>query len=127
MLLLYNLALRFYFFLIMIAAFFNKKAKLWLEGRKKIEYQQFTKSAWFHFASLGEFEQGLPVLASCIKASKNPGQKIVVTFFAALRLLKYGKYTPLCRCSLLSATGYKTECPQIDSRNKPNGGCFYQV
>jgi len=80
MLLLYNLALRFYFFLIMIAAFFNKKAKLWLEGRKKIEYQQFTKSAWFHFASLGEFEQGLPVLTS-YKAS-NPDLKIVITFFS---------------------------------------------
>ena len=39
MLLLYNLALRFYFILIMIAAFFNKKAKLWLDGRKKIEYE----------------------------------------------------------------------------------------
>lgn len=80
MLLLYNLALRFYFFLIMIAAFFNKKAKLWLDGRKKIEYQQFTKSAWFHFASLGEFEQGLPVLTS-YKAS-NPDLKIVITFFS---------------------------------------------
>jgi 3-deoxy-D-manno-octulosonic-acid transferase len=80
MLLLYNLALRFYFFLIIIAAFFNKKAKLWLDGRKKIEYQQFTKSAWFHFASLGEFEQGLPVLTS-YKAS-NPDLKIVITFFS---------------------------------------------
>lgn len=80
MLLLYNLALRFYFFLIMIAAFFNKKAKLWLDGRKKIEYQQFTKSAWFHFASLGEFEQGLPVLTT-YKVS-NPGLKIVITFFS---------------------------------------------
>ena len=80
MLLLYNLALRFYFFLIMIAAFFNKKAKLWLTGRKKIEYQQFTKSAWFHFASLGEFEQGLPVLTS-YKAS-NPDLKMVITFFS---------------------------------------------
>jgi len=80
MLLLYNLALRFYFFLITMAAFFNKKAKLWLDGRKKIEYQQFTKSAWFHFASLGEFEQGLPVLTS-YKAS-NPDLKIVITFFS---------------------------------------------
>jgi 3-deoxy-D-manno-octulosonic-acid transferase len=80
MLLLYNLTLRLYFILIMIAAFFNKKAKLWLDGRKKIEYQQFTKSAWFHFASLGEFEQGLPVLTS-YKAS-NPDLKIVITFFS---------------------------------------------
>jgi 3-deoxy-D-manno-octulosonic-acid transferase len=64
----------------MIAAFFNKKAKLWLDGRKKIEYQQFTKSAWFHFASLGEFEQGLPVLTSY--KTSNPDLKIVITFFS---------------------------------------------
>ncbi|MFB9844253.1 3-deoxy-D-manno-octulosonic acid transferase [Mucilaginibacter ginsenosidivorans] len=80
MLLLYNLGLRIYVFLIYIASFFNNKAKLWLKGRSNIQYQKFDKSAWFHFASLGEFEQGLPVLAGF--RSAHSGTAIVITFFS---------------------------------------------
>ena len=80
MLLLYNLGIRFYFVLIFIASFFNKKAKLWINGRKKTDYQQFSDSAWFHFASLGEFEQGLPVLIAY--RSKYPDTRIIITFFS---------------------------------------------
>lgn len=80
MLLLYNLGVRFYFVLIYIVSFFNKKAKLWIAGRKQGSYQALSKSAWFHFASLGEFEQGLPVLTAY--KSKYPATKIVVTFFS---------------------------------------------
>ena len=80
MLLLYNLGVRFYFILIIIASFFNKKAKLWANGRKNTNYRQFSKSAWFHFASLGEYEQGLPVLIAY--RSKYPHTKIIITFFS---------------------------------------------
>jgi len=80
MLLIYNLVVRFYFILILIASFFNKKAKFWINGRKKINYQHFQKSAWFHFASLGEYEQGLPVLISF--RSVHPDVKVVITFFS---------------------------------------------
>ncbi|MDB5155050.1 MAG: 3-deoxy-D-manno-octulosonic acid transferase [Mucilaginibacter sp.] len=80
MLLFYNLGVRFYFLLVRIASIFNKKASLWINGRKKINYQYFQKSAWFHFASLGEFEQGLPVLTAF--KSSNPDLKIVITFFS---------------------------------------------
>jgi 3-deoxy-D-manno-octulosonic-acid transferase len=103
-LLLYNLGVRLYFFLIYIASFFNKKAKLWINGRKNTVYQEFPKSAWFHFASLGEYEQGLPVLSS-YKAS-NPDLKIVITFFSPL-VLRSGKIPHLpmlcitCRWILL--------------------------
>jgi 3-deoxy-D-manno-octulosonic-acid transferase len=80
MLLLYNIGVRIYFLLITGASFFNKKARAWINGRKGIDYQNFQKSAWFHFASLGEFEQGLPVLISF--RSLHPGLKIVITFFS---------------------------------------------
>jgi 3-deoxy-D-manno-octulosonic-acid transferase len=80
MLLFYNLGIRFYFILIFIASFFNKKAKLWINGRKNTGYQQFSKSAWFHFASLGEYEQGLPVLIAY--RGKYPHTKIIITFFS---------------------------------------------
>ncbi|HTI59192.1 3-deoxy-D-manno-octulosonic acid transferase [Mucilaginibacter sp.] len=80
MLPLYNLGLRIYVFLIYIASFFNKKANAWLKGRSNIQYPKFDKSAWFHFASLGEYEQGLPVLAGFRSAHSDTA--IVITFFS---------------------------------------------
>ncbi|MES2377155.1 MAG: glycosyltransferase N-terminal domain-containing protein [Bacteroidota bacterium] len=80
MLLLYNLGLRVYYVLILFFSLFNKKAALWINGRRHVKYTPFTQSIWFHFASLGEFEQGRPVLEQ-IKA-EHPQSKIVVTFFS---------------------------------------------
>lgn len=86
MLWIYNIGIAFYDILLKFAAFFNQKAKLFTSGRENI----FKKIAqkinpndspiWFHFASLGEFEQGRPVLES-IKIEQ-PQQKIIVTFFS---------------------------------------------
>jgi 3-deoxy-D-manno-octulosonic-acid transferase len=60
--------------------------KLFVEGRKNV-FENFTikfqiqdKTIWFHAASLGEFEQGLPVMEK-IK-SQIPKHKIIVTFFS---------------------------------------------
>jgi len=80
MLLIYNIGVRLYFFAIYFASFINKKAKLWINGRKNILYAKYGKSVWFHFASLGEFEQGRPVLEYIRKT--HPDKKIVVTFFS---------------------------------------------
>lgn len=80
MLLLYNLGIRFYFLLILIASAFHKKARLWIKGRKNAGLQIFKQSAWFHFASLGEFEQGRPVLEAYRAAY--PGIGVVITFFS---------------------------------------------
>lgn len=86
MLLLYNFGIALYRMMICIASFFNLKAKLFLKGRKNI-FQQISKKAdgkqkhiWFHFASLGEFEQGRTVLEELKK--KYPEKKIIVTFFS---------------------------------------------
>ena len=80
MLLIYNIGINLYFCAIYVASFFNKKAKLWLTGRNNIAYKKFEKSTWFHFASLGEFEQGRPLLEHVRK--HQPETKIVVTFFS---------------------------------------------
>jgi len=70
-----------------VAAPFNQKAKLMLEGRanqfKKLEQAFVNNTApvvWFHCASLGEFEQGRPVMEA-LKA-EYPEYKIMLTFFS---------------------------------------------
>lgn len=86
MLFLYNILVSIAGFLLKIIALFNKKIKLFVEGRK----QSFTilseklnkddKTIWFHVASLGEYEQGLPVME---EFKKNfPNHKLVLTFFS---------------------------------------------
>lgn len=65
----------------------NTKAKLWLQGRKDI-WQHLTKAfngnklpvVWIHCSSLGEFEQGRPVLEQ-LKATY-PTYKFLITFFS---------------------------------------------
>jgi 3-deoxy-D-manno-octulosonic-acid transferase len=86
MLLLYIIGIRLYTLLIRIFSLFDPKAKLFINGRKNI-YTQIAqkinpseKHIWFHFASLGEFEQGRPVLEKL--KSLHPAKKIVVTFFS---------------------------------------------
>lgn len=83
----YNLSIRFYGFSIFLASFFNEKAKKWRTGRKNIfaQLRQTFKAsdkplAWFHCASLGEFEQGRPVIEEFRK--KFPHYKILLTFFS---------------------------------------------
>lgn len=85
-LLLYNLFLRLYLFGIRIAAMVNAKAKNWLVGRKnwqkkiKQELAAETKHIWIHCSSLGEFEQGRPIIERL--KQDYPQQKIVLTFFS---------------------------------------------
>ena len=78
--LIYNIGLRFYYIIIYIASFFNQKASLWINGRSRQTIACLNSSIWFHFASLGEFEQGRPILEA-IRAL-HPDKKMVVTFFS---------------------------------------------
>ena len=86
MLFLYNLIVQIASFLLKIVAVFSPKIKLFVEGRKSVfeilesKINANEKTIWFHAASLGEYEQGLPVIER-IK-EKFPNHKIVVTFFS---------------------------------------------
>lgn len=80
MLLLYNIGIRLYFLAVYTASFFNAKAKLWIKGRSSQHIATTEGCIWFHFASLGEFEQGRPVLEAL--KTKDPDTKIVITFFS---------------------------------------------
>ncbi|MCX2480868.1 3-deoxy-D-manno-octulosonic acid transferase [Pedobacter sp. MC2016-15] len=86
MLWLYNFAIFLYKIVLHIAAIINTKAKLFLNGRRNIfnvirnKIDVTKKHIWFHFASLGEFEQGRPVLEEL--RNKYPAKPIVITFFS---------------------------------------------
>jgi 3-deoxy-D-manno-octulosonic-acid transferase len=80
MLLLYNFGIRLYYVFALIVSFFNKKAKLWVRGRSEQHFSQHKNSIWFHFASLGEFEQGRPVLEQL--KQQYPTHEIIITFFS---------------------------------------------
>jgi 3-deoxy-D-manno-octulosonic-acid transferase len=86
MVFLYDLGIRFYTFIIGLASLKNAKAKAWLAGRKNLlkkiskELNPTIRYTWFHFASLGEFEQGRSVMEH-LKATKKDIH-ILITFFS---------------------------------------------
>ncbi len=80
MLFLYRISIRLYHFAIWLVSFFNPKAKQWIDGRRNQKLVTVDGSIWFHFASLGEFEQGRPVLEKL--RAENTALKTVVTFFS---------------------------------------------
>ena len=82
----YNLIVILASQLLKIITLFSPKMKLFVEGRKAVfqtlenKIQATDRTIWFHAASLGEYEQGLPVIEA-IK-QQYPNHKIVVTFFS---------------------------------------------
>lgn len=82
----YNIGIYLLFFIILITSLFNSKAKLWINGRRNIFRKIATynnegkKTVWLHCSSLGEFEQGRPIIDK-IKA-QHTEYKIVISFFS---------------------------------------------
>ena len=87
MLFLYNLALTGYWLLLRLLAPLLPKAAAWVAGRQGL-FEHIRQSigadeacrVWFHCASLGEFEQGRPLLEAY--RQRHPATKIVLTFFS---------------------------------------------
>ncbi|MCD8557088.1 MAG: 3-deoxy-D-manno-octulosonic acid transferase [Bacteroides graminisolvens] len=83
---LYNLAIGIYDLIVHIMALFSRKPRKMMKGHwvvYELLRQQIEKDAryiWFHAASLGEFEQGRPLIEK-IRA-KYPDYKILLTFFS---------------------------------------------
>ena len=83
---LYNIAIYFYLLGVAIASLFNEKVrKMWRGERAafdvlKQKVDPEAKYVWFHAASLGEFEQGRPIMERL--RSEHPEYKILLTFFS---------------------------------------------
>jgi 3-deoxy-D-manno-octulosonic-acid transferase len=86
MVLIYDLGIRLYYLLVLIASLFNRKARLWIQGRQGLlskieqELENVDRVTWFHASSLGEFEQGRPIIEALRES--DPDRKILLTFFS---------------------------------------------
>lgn len=90
---LYNIGILGLGFTMKVASLFNTKARLWVKGRKKL-YSKIPKGInenliWFHCASLGEFDQGLPLMQKL--KEQDPTLFILVTFFSPSGMQHYNK------------------------------------
>ncbi len=87
MFILYQAGVRVYYLLILFASLFSRRARLWISGRREnagilsgYQPDQTRQTIWMHVSSLGEFEQGRPVLEKWKEA--NPGHRILLSFFS---------------------------------------------
>jgi len=82
----YDVAIAFYAFVVRVVSLFNKKAKKMLTGQKKTfsvlakNIDPQARYIWFHASSLGEFEQGRPLIEKI--REERPEYKILLTFFS---------------------------------------------
>lgn len=83
---LYNLLIHLASFGVKVAALFNGKLKQFVHGRRNVLQQlrqnisATDQTIWFHCASLGEFEQGVPIMEALRKRKSD--HKLVVSFFS---------------------------------------------
>lgn len=103
----YQISVYSYLLAVNVASLFNEKAKLWVKGRKNIfekikdEVNSEEEIYWFHCASLGEYEQGKPLIEKL--KTQNKSSKILVTFFSPSgyelrkndKLIDYCFYLPI--------------------------------
>lgn len=86
MFIMYNFAIALYAFVVRLVSPFHKKARLMIKGHKQVvdklkrEIDPSAKYVWIHAASLGEFEQGRPIIERIKK--EYPHYKILLTFFS---------------------------------------------
>jgi len=81
---LYSLGIYLYHIILHIASVFHPKAKAWIKGRKNFWSQlpqiENQNVVWFHCASLGEYDQGKPVMEKWKETY--PNDFLLITFFS---------------------------------------------
>jgi 3-deoxy-D-manno-octulosonic-acid transferase len=85
--------------LLQVASWFHPKAKAWVLGRQQWEAKLRAqipadrKVLWFHCASLGEFDQGMPLMKEL--KEKDPSLFLLVSFFSPSGMEHYQKREPM--------------------------------
>jgi 3-deoxy-D-manno-octulosonic-acid transferase len=89
----YGFGIRGFYAVMWLASWFHAKAKKWIIGRQtpleSFQVPKDKKVVWFHCASLGEFDQGLPVMNAYKEAF--PDSFLMVTFFSPSGMEFYNK------------------------------------
>ncbi|AEA44028.1 3-deoxy-D-manno-octulosonic acid transferase [Fluviicola taffensis] len=89
----YGFGIRFFYAVMWLVSWFHPKAKKWILGRRvSIDSYNIPKEkevVWFHCASLGEFDQGLPVMNAYKEAHSD--SFLLVTFFSPSGIEFYNK------------------------------------
>jgi 3-deoxy-D-manno-octulosonic-acid transferase len=87
MFLIYQIGIRLYYLIILLASPFSRSANQWLNGRKanrlsvlKWKADKHFRTIWMHVSSLGEFEQGRPIIERW--KSKFPDDRILLSFYS---------------------------------------------
>ncbi|MBK9175030.1 MAG: 3-deoxy-D-manno-octulosonic acid transferase [Flavobacteriales bacterium] len=116
--LLYDLGLGFYHLGIRLAAPFNTKAKAWVEGRSgmwsRIEAKReaLRGCLWMHCASVGEFEQGRPVLEAL--KGRWPDLPVLVTYFSPSGMQAHKESALVTHADFLPADGRRNAKKLLD-------------
>ena len=119
----YNIIIYIYQLGVVIASLFNEKVrKMWRGEREAIrilkeKVDPNARYVWFHAASLGEFEQGRPLMEQLRR--DHPEYKILLTFFSP------SGYE--VRKNLLSATGHHYQCASLPANHTSCDGILHQV
>ena len=124
---LYQIGIHFFILSLRIASIFSLKIRIGLEGRKNwmSVLEDIPKNAqviWFHCASLGEFDQGLPVMHA-LKNSK-PNAFILVTFFSPSGMQHFEKRAHPVDKALYLPFDTKTNAHAFISKAKPKLAIF---
>lgn len=118
----YGFGIRCFYLVMWLAQWFHPKAKKWVVGRKTlIQASQIPTNktiAWFHCASLGEFDQGLPVMHA-FKA-KYPESFILVTFFSPSGIEFYHKRDHCVDLAVYLPLDTKANATRFVNTVKPN-------
>ena len=127
----YNLGLVLYVWAIALASPWHRKAKLWIDGRKglfrrmKESIDPSARIIWIHAASLGEFEQGRPLIEKSDK--EHPEYKILLTIFSPLGLTQIRKKLRSGRLHLLPADRHAGQSPPFSGHRPPRNRHLRQI
>jgi len=103
---------------IRIAALWNAKARQWVDGRKIFpDFSPAQKRIWVHCASLGEFEQGRPIIEAIRR--DYPDYEIILSFFSPSGYAIRKNYSGVHRVIYLPADTKKNAAKLI-ANMKPN-------
>lgn len=117
----YGFGIRVFYGIMWVASLLHPKAKKWIQGRKEpwpnVSHLANRNVVWFHCASLGEFDQGLPVM-NAYKA-QYPNDFLLVTFFSPSGMEYYNKRDHLVDLAVYLPLDTKTKAQKFVSHFNP--------